>query len=202
MSAPAACCRGRGAGWERLRLGKTGKLQTCSMHHPPGSYRQRVPSSVAPVSCQALGSNVKASAGPQFFVSEAMVDLHSNPAGPGSPELSQLWVQGELEQGQHLCASTQGRGGGVQRRQKPNGQTAGGSERGEPSGEGWRSPGDGDGGTELQQQLTPVRGSSPSRLISMNVITPPLLLPSSWPPGGGAALLAFAHRLRLHSSPP
>lgn len=31
----------------------------------------------------------------------------------------------------------------------------------------------------------------------MNVITPPLLLPSSWPPGGGEARLAFAHRLRL-----
>lgn len=51
--------------------------------------------------------------------------------------------------------------------------------------------------TELQQQLTlvcavrcAVCGSSPSRLISMNVITPPLLLPSSWPPGGGEALLA------------
>lgn len=33
----------------------------------------------------------------------------------------------------------------------------------------------------------------------MNVITPPLLLPSSWPPGGGEAQLAFAHRLRLPS---
>lgn len=33
----------------------------------------------------------------------------------------------------------------------------------------------------------------------MNVITPPLLLPSSWPPGGGEARLAFAHRLRLPS---
>lgn len=36
----------------------------------------------------------------------------------------------------------------------------------------------------------------------MNVITPPLLLPSSWPPGGGEALLAFAHRLHLLSSSP
>lgn len=57
--------------------------------------------------------------------------------------------------------------------------------------------------TELQQQLTlGLHGSSPSRLISMNVITPPLLLPSSWPPGGGEALLAFAHRLCLLSSSP
>lgn len=113
-SAPAACCRVWGAGWERLHLGKTGGgggLQTRSMHHPPGSYRRRrVPSSMAPVSCQALGSNIKASAGPRFSMSEAMVDLYSNPTGPGSPELSQLWVQGELEQGQHLCASTQGQG--------------------------------------------------------------------------------------------
>lgn len=33
----------------------------------------------------------------------------------------------------------------------------------------------------------------------MNVITQPLLLPSSWPPGGGEARLTFAHRLRLPS---
>lgn len=33
----------------------------------------------------------------------------------------------------------------------------------------------------------------------MNVITRPLLLPSSWPPGGGEARLTFAHRLRLPS---
>lgn len=78
--------------------------------HPLESYQQRVPSSVAPVSCQALGSNIKTSAGLQFFMSEAMVDLYSNPTGPGSPELSQRWVQGELEQGQHLSANTQGQG--------------------------------------------------------------------------------------------
>lgn len=112
MSAPAACllqdmgCR---VGEAASRQNK-GELQSRSMHHPPGSYRQRVPSPVAPVSCQALGSNIKASADPQFSMSEAMVDLYSNPTGPGFPELSQLWVQGELEPGQHLCASTQGQG--------------------------------------------------------------------------------------------
>lgn len=31
-SAPAACCRVWGAGWERLHLGKMGELQTGSMH--------------------------------------------------------------------------------------------------------------------------------------------------------------------------
>lgn len=94
-----------------------------------------------------------------------------------------------------------GRGGGVQRRQKPNSQTAGGSEQ-SLVGKAGTAPGMGTV-QELQQQLTlGVRGSSPSRLISMNVITPPLLLPSSRPPGGGEALLAFAHRLCLLSSSP
>lgn len=112
MSAPAACCRIWGAGWERLHLGRTrGSCSPapCTIHQDLTSGR-RVPSPVAPVSCQALGSNIKASADPQFSMSEAMVDLYSNPTGPGSPELSQLWVQGELEPGQHLCASTQGQG--------------------------------------------------------------------------------------------
>jgi hypothetical protein len=112
MSAPAACCRIWGAGWERLHLGRTRggcSPAPCAIHQALTGGR-RVPSPVAPVSCQALGSNIKASADPQFSTSEAMVDLYSNPTGPGSPELSQLWVQGELEPGQHLCASTQGQG--------------------------------------------------------------------------------------------
>lgn len=41
-----------------------GELQSHSMRHPPGSYQWRVPSPVAPVSCQALGSNIKASDDP------------------------------------------------------------------------------------------------------------------------------------------
>lgn len=93
MSAPAACCcRIWGAGWERLHLGRTrGSCSPapCAIHQALTGGR-RVPSPVAPVSCQALGSNIKASADPQFSMSEAMVDLYSNPTGPGFPELSQL----------------------------------------------------------------------------------------------------------------
>lgn len=107
LPAAAMGCRGG-----RLHLGRT--RGSCSPTpcaiHPPGSYQRRVPSPVAPVSCQALSSNIRASADPRFSVSEAMVDLYSNPTGPSSQELSQLWVQGELEPGQHLCASTQGQG--------------------------------------------------------------------------------------------
>lgn len=64
------------------------------------------------------GPSVLASPGQQhqslcwsrLSTSEAMVALCSNPTGPDSLELPQPWVQRELEQGQHVSASTEGQG--------------------------------------------------------------------------------------------
>lgn len=130
MSALAACCRIWGAGWERLHLGRTrGSCSPPFMHHPPGSYRQRVPSPVAPSSCQALGSNIKASADPQFssqrpwWICTAIPQAQAPRSSPSSG-FRESWSQDSI-----CVPAHKGRGGGVQRRQKPNGQTAGGSEQ-------------------------------------------------------------------------
>lgn len=154
------------------------------------------------------GPSVPASPGQQhqslcwsrLSASEAIVALCSDPTGPGSLELPQPWVQGELEQGQHVSASTEGQGRRRPEETKAK-QPSGGWEQAAPGGECWLGPGMGALRWKRSLADSRCRWLAPRRLISMNAITPPLLLPPSWPPGGGEAPLPFAHKLRWLSFP-
>lgn len=202
MSALAACCRIWGAGWERLHLGRT--RGSCS---PPScTIHQALTGSVSPLLWPPRPVKLwAATSKPQLIRSSPVrghggsVQQSHRPRLPGA-----LPALGAGRAGartafvcQHTRAGEEASRGDKSRmaKQRAGVNRAWWGRLAQPRGWGWC--------TELQQQLTlSVRDSSPSRLISMNVITPPLLLPSSWPPGGGEALLAFAHRLRLLSSSP
>lgn len=93
------------AGWERPAQ-RQHRIRRCAPHPPPSLLPTASPLSCGPSVLASLKRQHQSLGRLQASASEAMVALSSETVVPGSGELPQLWVQGELERGQHVCAST------------------------------------------------------------------------------------------------
>lgn len=129
MSVPAVCCRAWGAGWERLHLGRTGELRPipCSIHQVLTSGASPLLWPQCPVKPWAATSKpqlVRSSPCQRPWWLCTAIPQAQAPRSSPSSGCRESWSKDSI-----CVPAHKGRGGGVQRRQKPNGQTAGGSEQ-------------------------------------------------------------------------
>lgn len=124
------CCRIWGAGWERLHLGRT--RGSCSP--APCAIHQALTGSVSPLLWPQCPVKLwAATSKPQlirsspcqrlWWICTAIPQAQASRSSPSSG-CRESWSQDSI-----CVPAHKGRGGGVQRRQKPNGQAAGGSEQ-------------------------------------------------------------------------